>query len=64
LPPSTGILTPLTEAAAGEHKNAITAAVSCGVVNLPIGISFIKSCSTSSIGLLVLLQYYPYIDLF
>jgi hypothetical protein len=40
-PPSTGKLTPLIEAAMGEHKNATAAPTSSAVANLPVGI-FVK----------------------
>ena len=53
LPPSTAMLCPLMYAAAGLAKNAVNAATSSGLPNLPAGISANISASISSIWLLV-----------
>src|SRR5678816_645828 len=49
LPPSTGILTPLTYEPAGEARKAATAAISDGSPNRFMGISFFIDCSTLSL---------------
>src|SRR5205807_9855874 len=47
-PPSTDQAAPVTYEATSEHKNAITAAISCSVANLPIGMPPAVDSSTLS----------------
>ena len=51
VPPSTWMVVPVTNDAAGEAMNTTTLANSCGVPSLPIGIARASSASTSSADL-------------
>src|SRR4029078_1654675 len=59
LPPSTGILTPLTYEPAGEARKAATAAISAGSPKRFMGISFFILCSTLSASVFAFFAFVP-----